>query len=94
MEYASFIQKHGEIGLALLCEYSIDDVQTMLEEQYQGCYDSGVDFAQQLFDECYAHQMPKNLSCYFDYDAFARDLFINDYCSVDLNDATHIFSIF
>lgn len=91
VEYASFIHEHGELGLALLCDYSIDDAQTMLEDHYQGCYDSEVDFAQQLFDECYAHQLPDTLSCYFDYDAFARDLFINDYCSVEFNGQTHVF---
>lgn len=92
VEYASFIKEHGELGLALLCNYSMDDAQTMLEDNYQGCYDSEVDFAEQLFDDCYAHQLPSSISCYFDYEAFARDLFINDYCSVDVNGQTYVFS--
>ncbi|KTD77896.1 antirestriction protein [Legionella worsleiensis] len=91
VEYASFIQEHGELGLALLCDYSVDDAQTMLEDHYQGCYDSEVDFARQLFDDCYAHQMPDSLICYFDFEAFARDLFISDYCSIQYNEDTHIF---
>lgn len=93
VEYASFIQEHGELGLALLCDYSVDDAQTMLEDHYHGCYDSEVDFARQLFDDCFAHQMPDSLICYFDFDAFARDLFINDYCSVEFDGQTHVFSI-
>lgn len=93
MEYASFIQEHGELGLALLCDYSIVDAQTMLEDHYQGSYDSEVDFARQLFDDCFAHQMPDSLICYFDFDAFARDLFINDYCSMEFDGQTHVFSI-
>ncbi|HAT1795736.1 TPA: antirestriction protein ArdA [Legionella pneumophila] len=92
VEYASFIQEHGDLGLALLSDYSIDDAQTMLEDHYQGCCDSEVDFARQLFDECYTHQLPDSLICYFDYEAFARDLFISDYCSVDVNGQTHVFS--
>ncbi|USQ14920.1 antirestriction protein ArdA [Legionella lytica] len=52
MEYASFIQEHGELGLALLCDYSVDDAQTMLDDHYQGYYNSEVDFARQLFDDC------------------------------------------
>ncbi|HAT7823914.1 TPA: antirestriction protein ArdA [Legionella pneumophila] len=92
VEYASFIQEHGELGLALLCDYSVDDAQTMLEDHYQGCYDSEVDFARQLFDVCYAHQLPDSLICYFDYEAFARDLFISDYYSVDVDGQTHVFS--
>lgn len=91
VEYASFIKEHGELGLALLCYYSIDEAQTLLESYY-GCYDSEVDFAEQLFDECYAHQIPDSLICYFDYEAFARDLFINDYCSVENDGQTHVFS--
>ena len=91
VEYASFIQEYGELGLALLCDYSVDDAQTMLEDYYQGCYDSEVDFARQLFDDCYAHQMPDSLICYFDFEAFTRDLFISDYCSIQYNGDTHIF---
>ncbi|MFO8827598.1 antirestriction protein ArdA [Legionella pneumophila] len=91
VEYASFIQEHGELGLALLSYYSIDEAQTMLENCH-GCFDSEVDFAEQLFDECYAHQLPDNLLCYFDYEAFARDLFISNYCSVDVNGQTYVFS--
>nr|HAT8714696.1 antirestriction protein ArdA [Legionella jordanis] len=94
VEYASFIQEHGELGLALLCDYPVDDAQTMLEEHYQGSYDSEIDFARQLFDDCYAHQMPDSLICYFDFDAFAHDLFISDYCSVKFGRQAYIFSIY
>ncbi|HRD70244.1 MAG TPA: antirestriction protein ArdA [Legionella sp.] len=92
VEYTSFIQEYGELGLALLCNYSVDDAQTMLVDHYHGCYDSEVDFARQLFDDCYAHQMPESLICYFDFEAFARDLFINDYYSVDHEGQTFVFS--
>jgi len=64
----------------------------MLVDHYHGCYDSEVDFARQLFDDCYAHQMPESLICYFDFEAFARDLFINDYYSVDHEGQTFVFS--
>ncbi|MFO8646145.1 antirestriction protein ArdA [Legionella pneumophila] len=94
VEYASFIQEHGELGLALLCDYPVDDAQTMLEEHYQGSYDSEIDFARQLFDDCYAHQIPDSLICYFDFDAFARDLFISDYCWVKFGRQVYIFSIY
>lgn len=90
-EYASFIEEHGKLGLALLPDYSIDDARLMLDEHYQGVYDSEVDFAKQLFDECYDHQLPDNLICYFDYEAFARDLFINDYRSVEFDGQTYVF---
>lgn len=92
VEYTSFIKEHGELGLALLCEYSIDDAQAMLEEHYHGCYDSEVDFARQLFDDCYDHQIPNSLICYFDFEAFAQDLFICDYRSVECDGQAHVFS--
>lgn len=31
------------------------------------------DAAEELFDECYAHEIPDHLKHYIDYDAFARD---------------------
>jgi len=31
------------------------------------------DAAEELFDECYAHEIPDHLKNYIDYDAFARD---------------------
>ena len=41
---------------------------------------------------CYAHQLPGHLSYYIDYERFASDLFIYDYCSVTIDGHTHIFS--
>jgi Antirestriction protein (ArdA) len=35
------------------------------------------DAAEELFDECYAHDIPENLRHYIDYEAFARDLDMN-----------------
>ncbi|HFD2293700.1 TPA: antirestriction protein ArdA [Legionella pneumophila] len=55
-------------------------------------YGSEVDFAQHLFEECYSNTIPDNLICYFDCDTFARDLFNNDYCSVEVYGIIHVFS--
>lgn len=92
VEYTSFIQRHGELGLTLLADFLIDDAESMLEDHYQGSYDSEVDFAWELFDECYVHQIPDNLICYFDYEAFAHDLFIDNYYSVSIAGKAHVFS--
>lgn len=46
-EYAVFIQQYGRIGAALLSEYEIAKAETMMENCYQGCFDSEVDFAWQ-----------------------------------------------
>lgn len=52
-------------------------------DKYQGEYQSEEDYAQQLFDDCYAGEMPEFARRYFDIAAFARDLFICDYDFVD-----------
>lgn len=48
--------------------------------RYQGEYDSEEDFARQMIDDCYdLERSMGSLSSYFDYKAFARDLFSCDY---------------
>ena len=75
-----------------LCdEYSVDAVDDFLEwdstedldnmhDAYVGVYDSREDFAREIVNDCYdLENMMGNLACYFDYEAFARDLFMGDY---------------
>lgn len=92
VKIAEFIDEQGELGAALLGEYSIDDAQTLLEDQYHGAYDSEVDFAQSIFEECYSDAIPKNLIYYIDHKAFSRDLFMSDYFSMEAQGRTHVFS--
>ena len=49
-------------------------------EAYQGHFSSEEDFAEHIVDECYdIEKCMGSLSSYFDYEAFARDLFMCDY---------------
>lgn len=49
-------------------------------EAYQGKWDSEEEFAEQLADDCcMLDNVPESVKMYFDYAAFARDLFIGDY---------------
>lgn len=58
--------------------------QSSFEDAFSGAYDSEVAYAEQLVDDCgYLQEMPEHLRNYFDYEAFARDLFITDYTMVD-----------
>ncbi len=58
-------------------------------DAYRGQYDSEVACAQDFVDDCgYLDQIPENLRFYFDYEAFARDLFIND---MTFGDKGHVF---
>ncbi|NKB47391.1 MAG: hypothetical protein GKR77_06340 [Legionellales bacterium] len=38
------------------------------------------------------HEISDHIQLYIDYDAFARDLFINDYFSVTIDHRVHVFS--
>lgn len=54
------------------------------EDAYCGEYDSEQAYAEELVDELGClERMPENLRWYFDYEKFARDLFINDYYFVN-----------
>lgn len=59
--------------------YSPEDLDNM-HDAYVGVYDSKEDFAREIVSDCYdIEKMMGNLACYFDYEAFARDLFMGDY---------------
>ena len=75
-----------------LCdEYSVSAVDDFLEwfspedfdrmdDSYMGVYDSKEDFAREIVNDCYdIEKMMGSLADYFDYEAFARDLFMGDY---------------
>jgi antirestriction protein len=53
------------------------------EEAYQGEWDSEVDFAENLFDELYLHELPSHVQSYIDYEKYARDIFIDGYTFED-----------
>jgi len=91
--YAEFIVEHGELGQALLADYGLEEAERMISDCYQGCFDSEVDFARELFEECYGNAIPEGLMFYFDVEAFARDMFIDHYCSVSSNGMIHVFSM-
>ena len=66
-----------------------DDDFAHAREHYMGFFDSEEDFAEHIISECYdLDRMMGNLSYYFDYDRYARDLFMSDYTFWD----GHVFS--
>jgi antirestriction protein len=92
-EMANLIVEHGELFIAAFDYYGdIETAVTALEDNYYGEYSSELDFATELFDDCYLHDVPETLRYYIDYHAFARDLFISDYFSVTVDQQVHVFS--
>ncbi|MDR1181594.1 MAG: antirestriction protein ArdA [Bacteroidales bacterium] len=55
----------------------IDDLIESFEDDYQGEYKNEEDFTYEIVEECY--DLPEFAKTYFDYEKFARDLFIDDY---------------
>lgn len=48
-------------------------------DQFCGEWESEEDYAEELFNELYAYEIPEGIRCYIDYAKFARDLFMSDY---------------
>ena len=75
LETAERIDTYGEAyahyALHVGEEYASDDG---FEEAYCGTYDSFRDYADELFEECYLHDVPENIRYYMDYQKFANDL--------------------
>lgn len=54
-------------------EFSIDDLEH-LPGAFHGDWSCFKDFAENMFDEFYLHQIPREVQPYIDYDSYARDL--------------------
>ena len=86
-QLGALIEEHGE-AYAAYADHVGTDYATPdgFQDDYRGEWDREKDFAEELFDELYLHEVPEHIQGYIDYDAFARDLFCGDYASVDRSD--------
>lgn len=92
---ALFLKIYGEWSLKLL-EYHHDDVELTEEalvEHYQGKYCTELDFAISLFDKECPVIIPDFVKLYIDYEGFQKDIFKNDYYSIEAEGGVHIFSV-
>lgn len=90
--WAGFIAEHGALGAALI-EHTgrdRDESARLLEEYYEGAYESETDFARE-FSQWTGEVLPEHLQCYMDYEALARDLFISYFFSVNVGRTVHVF---
>ncbi len=57
-----------------------EDFLDIVEERYYGEYASEEDFAREYAEECgILNDVPDDFMMYFDYEAFARDMFYGDF---------------
>jgi len=92
-DQAEFIIEHGALGAELLAHYggNLEDAEKTLEDYYMGEHESELAYATDLFDELYMHDIPESAQYYVDYQKFQRDIFINDYFSLEVNGKCHVF---
>lgn len=77
-EYCELCDRYGEDAIKDYLEFR-DDL-SKFEESYMGEWDDEEDFARHIVSECYdIDRMLGNLSDYFDYKRYGRELFMYDY---------------
>lgn len=80
MEYCELCDDYSVEAVDDFLEWSSSDDLERMHDAYVGVYDSEEDFAEEIVSDCYdLDNMMGNLANYFDYEKFARDLFMSDY---------------
>lgn len=80
MEYCELCDEYNMSAVGDFLEfYSPEDLDRM-QDSYVGVYDSREDFAkEEAINNFNPEKIMGDFADYFDYDAYARDLFLNDY---------------
>ena len=79
-EYCELCDDYSVEAVDDFLEWSSSDDLGRMHDAYVGVYDSEEDFAEEIVSDCYdLEKTMGDLACYFDYEKFARDLFMCDY---------------
>lgn len=90
---AVFLEEHGSLGAGILDYYGdIDSARNAIEHRYHGEYENELEFAISLFDDCYMGAIPEAVQGYIDYGSFKRDIFLDEFFSLEVEGKNHIFS--
>lgn len=89
IDYHVLCEKHGSEAVDAFLEFNDADRLGDFEDAYSGKWDSEEDFAENLVLDCYGDQVSEFARKYFDYEAFARELFMYDYNCYD----GHVFRV-
>ena len=86
-QYTEMCEKHSTEAVDDYME--LHDSLERFEERYCGEWDSEEDFARHIVESTYDLENPMgDLQHYFDYEAYGRDLFIDDY---EMGSNGHVF---
>jgi len=92
-EVACFLGEHGEVAGDVLAHFgdNLEDARKALEENYNGCYSSLADYAEELTTDTI--EVPRHLISYIDYESMARDMELNgDIFTVETgHEEVHVF---
>jgi antirestriction protein len=85
VELAQKLEEHGEAFAAYLEYYNVEDIDDF-EERYVGCYKNKQDYAEEYYEEMGLIKQFEEAglkACYIDFEAIARDMFIDGYTGID-----------
>ncbi len=78
-EYIRLMENYDKEALDAYMSWTSDSDLAHFEDCYCGKWDSEEDYAENFVAECYDLRAMGDLARYFDYKAFARELFMYDY---------------
>lgn len=91
-EIANAISEHGFELIKAFVDCFDEDQLGDFDDRYVGTYKNEEDFAYEfLSEQVDLDKMMGSLASYFDYEAYARDLFMGDFVSVDLRGEIAVF---
>ena len=80
LKYCELCEEYDVFAVYDFLEWRTPEELDDMHDAYVGVYESEEDFAEELVNDCYdLDNMMGSLACYFDYEKFARDLFMSDY---------------
>ena len=82
-EYMESSYEDDEKAMVAFLEYAGGDQACNFDEAYCGQWGSEEEYATELFDDIYGHEVPDFMQYYINYEAFTRDLFMSDYYYAD-----------
>jgi antirestriction protein len=90
---ALFIAKHGELGAKLIAHYKgkLENAEDVINQRYQGEYNSQLDYATQLFNMLYLPTLPEHTRFCINYKAFKSAIFLHYFFSIAVNGKVHVF---
>lgn len=90
--WAEALEEHGEIIASLADDLGDENIESVLEfheNNYVQSHRNFLTYATEFFNDNLAHNVPKDLLGYIDYEAFAQDL-EHDYLTIRFDGECHI----